>query len=125
MSMNPRRLPQHHHLLLLKQDFARLGSGSTIHKQSWLAEVESALTEAAITKHTKKKKCKSVLVKCIQNRKVAYCSSIISSFEPPIIMSKQSPNFNKQGVLHLPMGWRLDKKDKNDVCHYLISVVCV
>jgi hypothetical protein len=34
MSMNPRRLPRHHHLLLLKQDFARLGSGRTIHKQS-------------------------------------------------------------------------------------------
>jgi hypothetical protein len=96
MSMNPRRLPRHHRHLLLKQDFARLGSGSTIHKQFWLAEVESALAEAAIIRHIKKKKYKSVLVKWIQKRKVVYRSSIISSFEPPATVSEKGLKWKKR-----------------------------
>jgi hypothetical protein len=96
MSMNPRRLPRHHRHLLLKQDFARLGAGSTIHKQFWLAEVESALAEAAMTRRIKKKKYKSVLVKCIRKRKVVYRSSIISSFEPPATVSEKGLKWKKR-----------------------------
>jgi hypothetical protein len=49
-----RLLPQHRHLLSPTLAH-KLGSSSTTHKQFWIAEMQSALDQAAITLHLKRK----------------------------------------------------------------------
>jgi hypothetical protein len=48
ISLSPTALPPHHRHLLLNEDFRELGAGSSTAKLFWIADVQSALAEAAI-----------------------------------------------------------------------------
>jgi hypothetical protein len=49
MELNPNQLPIHCRNLLTATNFTKLGSSSVASKLYWIAEVQSALDEAAIT----------------------------------------------------------------------------
>jgi hypothetical protein len=49
MELNPNQLPLHRRNLLTATNFNKLGSSSVASKLYWIAEVQSALDEAAIT----------------------------------------------------------------------------
>jgi hypothetical protein len=48
ISLPPTALPPHHRHLLLSEDFRELGAGFSTAKLFWIADVQSALAEAAI-----------------------------------------------------------------------------
>jgi hypothetical protein len=55
LSLDPLLLPQHHRHLLLQKDLLALNSGTSTSKQFWIAEVTTALAEAALMKKLRKK----------------------------------------------------------------------
>lgn len=81
LSLSPLNfLPQHRHLIT-SQDFLKLGSSSTSSKQLWIAEVESALTEASLWKQLKRRssKVKITRVKVKRGSKFYAVRSVNSS----------------------------------------------
>ena len=54
MQLDPSELPLHHQHLLIRENFDKLGASSTTAKQFWIADVSSALHEAAIMKQLDK-----------------------------------------------------------------------
>ena len=59
LSLPPTKLLPQHRYLLTTEDFSSLGASSTATKQFWIADVEAAITEAALTKHLQKRSRRS------------------------------------------------------------------
>ena len=96
MTLSPSELPSQHRHLLTKENFQRLGAGSTTNKQFWIAEIQSALAEAAITKRLKRKKYKRTRIRIKHNNTYIHTTSTVTPLQPPKLPSEKGLKWKKK-----------------------------
>jgi hypothetical protein len=94
--LDPLLLPRHHLHLLLQKDLHALNSGTSTSKQFWIAEVTTALAEAALMKKLRKKRYKRSVIHVVRNNRTVLVNSVISSLQPPKIPSEPGLKWKKR-----------------------------
>ena len=87
MTLSPTELPSQHRHLITTENFERLCAGSTTNKQFWIAEVQSALAEAAISKQLKQKKYKKKKIRVRCKNSYVHINSAVTPLHPPKLPS--------------------------------------
>jgi hypothetical protein len=90
MELNPNTLPLHRRNLLTATNFNKLGSSSVASKLYWIAEVQSALDEAAITAGSSRTKNSKNFINSRQNNTSTATPNINSPLFPQTSKSKST-----------------------------------
>eukprot|EP00956_Cyclotella_meneghiniana_P024034 scaffold47931_cov126-Cyclotella_meneghiniana.AAC.2 len=85
LQLSPLLLPPQHSHLLTTEDRTTLLQGTTSSKQFWIADIQSALAEAALSRRMKRIKYKRGTVRIRRNGRTINVSSILSSLNPPTV----------------------------------------
>ena len=88
LHLSPVSLPPQHRYLLTKEDRPALLGGTTAAKQFWIAEIQSALAEAALLRRLKKVKYKRGTIRKRRHGRVTLVPTVLSSLTPPVAKEK-------------------------------------
>ena len=96
LELSPSELPLRHRHLLSPEHTDQLLLGSTTNKQFWIAEVQSALAEAALVRKLKKRKYRRERVILKLRTGTKQVNSIISTLHPPVVPREKGLKWKKR-----------------------------
>eukprot|EP00956_Cyclotella_meneghiniana_P013316 scaffold19184_cov46-Cyclotella_meneghiniana.AAC.6 len=85
-----------HRYLLTEENRTTLLQGTTSAKQFWIADIQSALAEAALSRRIKRIQYKRGSVRIRRNGRTINVSSLISSLTPPVVEKEKGLKWKKR-----------------------------
>ena len=96
LQLSPILLPPQHRYLLTEENRTTLLQGTTSAKQFWIADIQSALAEAALSRRMKRTKYKRGTVRIRRNGRTINVSSLLSSLTPPAVEKEKGLKWKKR-----------------------------
>eukprot|EP00956_Cyclotella_meneghiniana_P004596 scaffold5670_cov42-Cyclotella_meneghiniana.AAC.1 len=96
LQLSPILLPPQHRYLLTTENRTTLLQGTTAAKQFWIAEIQSALAEGALSRRMKRIKCKRGTIRVRRNGRTINIATLLSSLHPPAVEKEKGLKWKKR-----------------------------